>query len=289
LAFLKIHCTLLMTARPFYASQCFLGEGPLWDARTQTLYWLDINAGRVYAMGWETEQVLHWDFDDAVGFAALAGKGALCLAIGTTLHRFDPDNGELHRCNDGIIDREGNLWVGTTHRDHLPDAGALYMIDKDLRVQKKLDRLTITNGMAWSPDGTCLYHIDSPTRKVECYRDDGTTGEIRWERTAVELPEGVGGPDGMTMDEKGMLWVAHWGGQGVYRWDPLTGELLSKIEVPAPQVTSCIFAGPDLDQLVITTARKEMDAVALDRFPLSGDVFIAEPGVKGTTTFRGMD
>jgi len=258
-----------------------------------TLYWLDINAARVYARDWETGQVLHWDFDDAVGFAALGEENEMILSVGTSLNRFDIRTGNLqrmvdlepgnsdHRCNDGCVDRRGNLWVGTTHRDHFADAGALYRIDAGMRVDKKLDRLTITNGMAWSPDGKHLYHIDSPTGKVECYRYDGVTGDLRWERTAVQLPEGCGGPDGMTMDSEGMLWIAHWGGYGVYRWDPLTGELLSKIEVPAPHVTSCIFAGPDLNQLVITTARKELDADSLSRYPMSGDIFIAMPGMRG--------
>jgi sugar lactone lactonase YvrE len=287
-----------MKAELLYSSQCYLGEGPLWDARSGVFYWLDINAARVYARDWKDGYVHHWDFDDAVGFAALGNEGELLLATGTTLNRFDTVSGKLerlvnlepgmpdHRCNDGCVDAKGRLWVGTTHRDHLHEAGALYMIDTDLTVRKMLDHLTITNGMCWAPEGSRLYHIDSPTGKVQCFLLDTVTDDLHWERTAITIPSSLGNPDGMTMDADGMLWIAHWGGMGVYRWDPLNGELLGKIDVPAPHVSSCVFAGPGLDHLVITTARKEMSAAALAAYPLSGDVFIAEPGVKGLPALR---
>jgi sugar lactone lactonase YvrE len=91
----------------------------------------------------------------------------------------------------------------------------------------------------------------------------------------------MGTPDGMTIDNEGMLWIAHWGGFGVYRWDPFTGELLSKIEVQAPNVTSCRFAGKNLDQLVITTARKNMSEIELQHYPESGNVFSIKTDHKG--------
>ena len=95
------------------------------------------------------------------------------------------------------------------------------------------------------------------------------------------VPKNLGTPDGMTIDSEGMLWIAHWGGFGVYRWNPLNGELLSKIEVPAPHVTSCAFAGKDLDQLIITTARKNMSDADFLKYPKSGNIFISQSGYKG--------
>jgi sugar lactone lactonase YvrE len=126
-----------------------------------------------------------------------------------------------------------------------------------------------------------LYFIDSPTQRVDAYFFNAHTGEIMFDKTVIEIPIEIGTPDGMTIDQEGMLWIAHWGGYGVYRWDPFTGELLSKIEVPAPNVTSCRFAGKDLDQLVITTARKNLGEVELQNYPESGNVFSVTTGCKG--------
>jgi sugar lactone lactonase YvrE len=116
---------------------------------------------------------------------------------------------------------------------------------------------------------------------VQAFSFDAESGDIVFERKAVGIPAEMGTPDGMAMDEEGMLWIAHWGGFGVYRWNPLNGKLISKIEVPAPQVSSCAFWGKDLDELIITTARENMTMEEWRKFPHSGDVFIAKPGVKG--------
>ena len=96
----------------------------------------------------------------------------------------------------------------------------------------------------------------------------------------------MGTPDGMAIDEEGMLWIAHWGGFGVYRWNPFTGEHLDTIEVPVPNVTSCAFAGENLDQLIITTAQENLTEEQMKKYPQSGDVFLAKPGVKGVKAFK---
>jgi sugar lactone lactonase YvrE len=131
-----------------------------------------------------------------------------------------------------------------------------------------------------------MYFIDSPTQSVDAYFFNGDTGEIKFDKTVIEIPIEMGTPDGMTIDNEGMLWIAHWGGYGVYRWNPFTGELISKIEVPAPNVTSCRFAGKDLDQLVITTARKNMSESQLSDYPQNGDLFIVKTNSNGVDGFR---
>ena len=126
-----------------------------------------------------------------------------------------------------------------------------------------------------------MYFIDSPTQKVQTFSFSLESGDILFDKTCIDIPKEMGTPDGMCIDEEGMLWIAHWGGFGVYRWNPLTGKCIDKIEVPAPNVTACTFVGEHLDRLVITTARQDMTEADLDAWPLSGSLFTAAPGVNG--------
>jgi sugar lactone lactonase YvrE len=135
--------------------------------------------------------------------------------------------------------------------------------------------------MAWSPDDSYFYFIDSPLKRVDRYRFDACSGTITFDRPVVTIPEELGLPDGMTIDAEGMLWIAHWGGFCVCRWKPETGALLQRIDVPVPQVSSCTFGGENLDQLVITTASVDLSEEVLQKYPQSGHLFIAQPGVKG--------
>ena len=131
-----------------------------------------------------------------------------------------------------------------------------------------------------------MYYTDSPTQQVQSFLFDEKTGTINFEKIAITIDKQAGSPDGMCLDEEGMLWIAQWGGFGVYRWDPLTGTLLDKIDVPVPQVSSCAFGGRDMDQLFITTARENMTEDQVEKFPLSRNVFIARPGVKGVPVHK---
>jgi sugar lactone lactonase YvrE len=139
--------------------------------------------------------------------------------------------------------------------------------------------------MAWSLDNKRLYYIDSPTRKVQSFIFDASSGNIQFEKDIIHIQKQNGDPDGMAIDDEGMLWIAHWGGFGVYRWNPATGEQIGFIELPVPNVSSCVFAGDSLDHLLITTARQDLSEDDLKKFPQSGDVFIAYPGVKGVEKF----
>ena len=126
-----------------------------------------------------------------------------------------------------------------------------------------------------------MYYNDTPTGKIARYRYNAGNGEILFDGIAVSLPEGTGAPDGMTIDSNDRLWVAQWGGYGVYCYDPYTGELLAKVEVPVPNVASCAFGGKKMDTLYITTARAGLSEEQLQKYPLSGSVFSCKPGVKG--------
>src|SRR5690606_17849238 len=149
------------------------------------------------------------------------------------------------------------------------------------KIALKIPKTTISNGLAWTQDRRTMYFIDSPTRCIRQFDYDYTTGDIRFVKNAVEIPAEVGTPDGMAIDENDLLWVAHYGGSGVYHWDPIKGKLLGRIDVPAPHVTSCAFGGESLNELYITTARDGMTAEDKDEYPLSGSVFVAKTNTKG--------
>ena|SRR5690348_9594649 len=281
--------------------RCELGEGAFWHPGLEKLCWVDIGA-----------HTLHWcdpsgsrhgsrRFDEPVTKILPASDGKLILALGRGLARYDLQKGSLEwltaigggeaglRCNDGHCDAAGRLWIGIMHEQSVPGAGALYCVHPDLRVEKKLDKVSVPNGIAWSPDGKRMFFIDSARRCVASYHYDPDTAGIAFERTAIRIPAEAGLPDGMAMDEEGKLWICHWGGGGVYRWDPRNGSLLDKICLQAPQVTSCAFSGDGLRALVITTARKGLSAGQLQQFPLSGSVFHVSLPVKGVpvTPFAG--
>jgi len=135
--------------------------------------------------------------------------------------------------------------------------------------------------LAWSLDNTGLYYIDSPTNKVQCFQFDEKTGEIAYEKDVIHIPNKMGSPDGMAIDEEGMLWIAQWGGFGVYRWNPMDGRCIGKVELPIPQITSCAFVGPDLDHLLITSAREDLSMEDLEKYPTSGDVYSLKMPVRG--------
>jgi len=288
-----------MNARLLYASQCFLGEGPCWHPARKSCFWVDIENQRLYEYQWpEGKFVRQWIFHHRVTLVVIGEDGNLLLGMEGGIMRFDPDTGKSrwlldlekdlvkHRCNDGGVDRQGRLWVGTLHRDFITGVAALYCIDEDLVPQKRLSGVTISNGMAWSLDDTRLYYIDSPRRCIESYLYDAATGQIEFEKVAVQVPDGIGDPDGMTIDEEGMLWVAHWGSFSVHRWNPRNGQMLDTIRVPAPNVSCCAFAGESLDHLVITTARQDLSLEQLDQYPRSGDTFVVQLPVKGVPEQR---
>jgi sugar lactone lactonase YvrE len=187
----------------------------------------------------------------------------------------------LNRFNDGACDADGRLWIGTMSTKITPESGALYKITSALSPEKMLGKITISNGMAWTSDNETFYYIDSPTQEIRAYQFDLETGEINFDRTVIRVPKELGTPDGMSMDQEGKLWVAHYGGFGVYCWDPENGKLLKKIVLPAPHVTSCVFGGENLDHLLITTARENLTEAQLQEYPQSGDVFLVKTNTQG--------
>ncbi|MGN6604752.1 MAG: SMP-30/gluconolactonase/LRE family protein [Ginsengibacter sp.] len=284
-----------MKAEALFPSQCFLGESPMWHAERNSCFWVDIDRGILFEYHWSSKKTRSWNFDRKLSLAMQGKENELILALNTRIIKFDLDSEKItpltdierpafgNRCNDGACDLRGRLWIGTMHLQHKQNAGALYMVDQNLNVQKKISNTSISNGIAWSHDNKRMYYIDSPTKVVQSFHYNEENGEITFEKNAIEIPDGLGSPDGMAIDEEGMLWIALWGSFGVYRWNPENGKLLDKIEVPVPQVSSCAFAGPHLDHLIITTARENFSEEETKKYPESGNVFIAKTAVKGVS------
>ena len=283
-----------MKAEVLYTSQCLLGEGPLWHAERNSCFWVDIERGLLFEYQWTSKETRTWKFDGRLTMVCPSTANSVVLGLNAGIARFDLITEKLewlldiesgikeNRCNDAKCDSSGRLWIGTMDMTFKPGASSLYCIDKNLSIEKKLSNLTISNGMAWTADNKRMYFIDSPTQTVQSYSFDPINGDILFEKNAVHIPEEMGTPDGMCIDQKGMLWVAHWGGYGVYRWNPVSGDLLQKIEIPVPHVTSCAFAGENLDHLIITTARGDLNDDELKKYPESGNVFILKTNVRGT-------
>ncbi len=290
-----------MNPELFIEKQAWLGEGPIWDARTQTLYWLDILNKRIYA-GAE----LLAELDEFVGCMAPRAQGGLIFTQKASIWtaapptHIQPASPQLTlvatlssepattRFNDGKCDPRGRFLAGTMDLNESDPVGSLYSFDGAV-VTKLLGGVTISNGMAWSPDHKTFYYIDTPTREVRAFEYDLDTGAIANPRVVITVPEALGWPDGMTSDTQGNLWIAMWGGAKVTRWNPHTGQLLEQVAIPAKNVSSCVFGGRDMNELYLTSACKGLDEATLQQYPLTGSVFRLQTRVEGMPTFEFRD
>jgi sugar lactone lactonase YvrE len=266
-----------------------LGEGPCWDADREALIWVDILAGTVHVDRDGASRAI--EVGGHVGAAVPCAGGGLALVRGLGFGVLDLDAEELQtvalvpgddtltRFNDGKADPAGRFWAGTMRYDEASGGGALYRLDED-GPRAVLEGVTVCNGIAWTPAGDRMYHIDSPTRRVAAYDVDPATGDLVGRSIAVVTGAFAGVPDGMTLDDDGNLWIAFFGGAAVRCFSP-AGELLEVLELPVTNPTSCCFAGPERDRLCITTARYGLSPHALRDEPAAGSVLMAEPGVRG--------
>ena len=286
------------TAELVYDAKAVLGEGPVWHAPSQILYWVNLLDGQVRLFDPAKNEDRIIELGQPVGTVVPRQAGGVMVALHDGFASLDLDSGELtvihdpepdmpgNRFNDGKCDPAGRFWAGTMPYDPGSPSGSLYCMDIDHSVRQMLDGVMISNGLVWTSDHSTMYFIDSLTLKVAAFDYDVSTGDISNRRVAVTVPPGIGVPDGMAIDEEDMIWVAHFGGSRVTHWNPASGELIGTIHVPASQVTACAFGGPDLSDLYITTARFELDEEALQQEPAAGGLFVATPGVKGVKAFE---
>jgi len=269
-----------------------IGEGPTWDGLTGTLIFVDSGPGLVHRYNPRTKALFSVCVGQPIGAAIPRRNGGLVAAVRdgiglvdestATLEIFAPIEADLadNRMNDAKCDSRGRLWAGTFSTRFVRGAGALYRIDPDHSFTSLLSGVSISNGIAWSPDETRMYYNDSRGRGVDVLDYDIDTGTAKNRRQFVAIDRADGLPDGMTVDAEGFLWVAHFRGGVVRRYSP-SGERAGSIAMPVSQVASCAFGGADLRDLYITTAAHTLTPEQLKKEPLSGALFRCRPGVAG--------
>jgi len=277
-----------MTAPAFelldVASRDHLGEGPWWDAARAELLWVDILGRRVRRATLDGAEAAEIATPSEVGFAVRDTEGRVIAGLSDGLAVCDPEVAEwthiwrgehdaaLLRINDGKTDHDGRLWFGTMHRAETEAAGSLYSYGAGA-VTTRVEAVTTSNGLGWSPDGTLFYYTDSPARTIWVF-DVAADGGISNRRVFATDPEDYV-PDGLTVDASGCIWAAKWQGSRVVRYSP-TGQIDRVLELPVARPTSVAFAGAGLDTLVITSARMEEGDGEL-----AGSVFLLDVGVTG--------
>jgi len=278
--------------------QCRLGEGAIWDTKKQVLWWIDILPGILHCYDPASDSDREWEIGQMIGTVVSKASGGLMVALENGFASFDPVSNRLNivsdpesdiptnRFNDGKCDPAGRFWAGTMAISEVAGAGALYCLDGAGECSKHVENISVSNGIVWTADQKTMYYIDSPTRQIDAFDYDIETGLISNRRTAVEMPQGVGNPDGMTIDAEDNLWVAMWGGWCVLHVNPRTQKVLDKVDVAASNVTSCAFGGADLQDLYITSARNNLEKSGVPDQPQAGGLFRARTDVKGVVAFE---
>jgi len=279
--------------------KCLVGEGPVWDAKRKVICWIDILNGEIheYSPGQKTQKTI--TVHQMIGSLAVCTNGNFIAALQNGFAFIDRISGEIKmiadpesylpnsRFNEGKCDPAGRFWAGTMSLSEETNAGSVYVVEKDLSITKRIESVTISNGMAWSVDHQTFYFIDTPTFEVVAYDYDKYTGHISNKRTIIKIANEDGYPDGMTIDNEGMLWMAHWDGWQVTRWNPISGKKLHSIKLSVAKVTSCTFGGENFEDLYITSAKAGLTEEELEKQPLAGSLFILPNcGFKGYPAFE---
>lgn len=271
-----------------------VGEGPAWDGDAGVLWFVDVTPGVLYRLEVATGSLTSRSMGLPLGAAIPSSDGGLVLALEDGLHTYswgddasqlvvpvEADDASV-RMNDAKCDPRGRLWAGTMAYDFAPGRSTLYRFDRT-GPTPVLPGCTIANGTGWSPDGSSMYFVDTPTGRIDRLDYDLETGEASGRRAWVSIDAADGSPDGLTVDSEGCVWVALWGGGAVHRYDP-AGSLVEVVRLPVTQVTSVCFGGDSLTDLFVTSAVYQLGADALAAEPLAGATFVVPTDVVGLPT-----
>lgn len=279
----KVECVCAVGAQ--------LGEGPLWSAKDQAVWFVDIKGRRIHRFDTRGSALSAWQAPEEVGFIVKASGERLVAGLKSGLYAFAPDSGNFtllarvdpdrpkNRLNDGHVDAAGRLWFGTMDNEESQPTGSLYRFDTH-GLQRCDENYVITNGPTTSPDGRTLYHVDTLQRVI--YAFDLNDGEIGNRRVFARIEKPGAYPDGPTIDSAGCVWVGLFGGWGVQRYSP-EGELLQTIDMPVANCTKVAFGGNDLRTMYITTAWKGLSKEQLATQPLAGGLFATRVDTAGVT------
>ncbi|RHJ92143.1 SMP-30/gluconolactonase/LRE family protein [Parabacteroides bouchesdurhonensis] len=288
----------IYTAEKVFEIDAATSGSSIWHPDRRSLFWIDMQEETLYEYLPETKDCNTWKFNRTLSTIVPETDTTVIVAFQNEIARINlnnqnittvayiPDKNGTLSCNNGECDPEGRLWVSTTNLNGTSKASSLYCILSDGTVTAKLTDVSISNGIVWSANKKYMYHNNASTGRITRYRYDVSNGDILYDGTAITISSKYGSPNSMTIDSNDNLWIALQGGFGVYCYNPYTGELLAKVEVPAPNVTSCAFGGKNMNELYITTARNGLSEEELKEYPLSGSLFHCMPNAKGIATNR---
>jgi sugar lactone lactonase YvrE len=280
-----------VTPELLHPTQTELGECPLWDARRNALFFVDITERRLHRLDWSTRGLTTTALPALGGALALARDGSLIAGCRDGLYRIDADTGAAtflvdpepdrpdNRLNEGKCDPQGRFWFGSMSTVDRAPVGGLYRYEAGGRLERVLGDIVIPNALVWLSESRMVF-ADSFRKTIWSFASDPETGALSERRVFAECTGWKGIPDGIALDAEGCLWNAEFGGGRVVRLDP-AGRIIGEVRLPATQVTSCAFAGPDEAQLVIVTTKRLLDAEGRRTQAQAGDLFVVEPGVRG--------
>ncbi|XP_054771992.1 regucalcin-like [Lytechinus pictus] len=279
----------------------YLLEGPHWDDVTNTLLYVDIFNKFVHSYNTVTKEAKKVEVHDAVGAIVTTTSGRTMACVGREVGYINWDAGKFEtfceidlkkgtRFNDCKCDPAGRFYLGTmavqdpstSSEETKKGQGSLFCLSPDKTVREFVQNVDISNGMAWTNDHKTMYYIDSLTYGVDAFDYNIETGEIANRRQAISVPKSDGVPDGMCIDDEGMLWVALFDGWAVNRYNPKTGEKLRSIKFPTKNITSCCWGGANRDELYVTCAKHFLKPDELKEQDTAGSIFrVTDLGVKG--------
>lgn len=272
--------------------QCSVGEGPVWDVSTQTLFWIDILEKAVHRLDPASGATQRWNVPNIIGSMAITQDGNAVVALANGVHTLDfatgecrmlatsPDLDEQVQLADGKVDRRGRFIVGSSDRGMKEARGKLYALDPGATSLRIIDTdIFLANGPCWSPDDRTFYHADSIRKLIYAYDYDLDTGTLGNRRPFASTAELGGIPDGATVDSEGHVWSAICEGGKLVRFRP-DGSIERMVTMPLKLPGSVMFGGPDLDRLYVPTLSPAFLGRPAD--PLDGSTYVIEGlGVKG--------
>ena len=277
---------------PLATVRCRLGESPVWVPSLGQLWWIDIHRDTIHRYDWQNRKSGAHKLSDRSTFVVPCADGSAISARQKGLYRVpepgwpasltvpvETDTPDTS-INDGKTGPDGRLYFGTRDLAQRREMGGLYRLDDDLVARRVADRVSAGNGIDWSPDASILYFVDSGDYRVWAFDFNSSDGSIRRKRVFASVAEPDGLPDGLTVDAAGSVWVALYGGGRLHRYAP-DGQLTGVIPTPVRYPTSCAFAGPGLDTLVVTSAYARIEDAGAIPSELDGAVLAAKAGVVG--------